>query len=125
VSNITHFASERCPITQLTKLQIWALASTCIEVSRQIPNGVYRSLVIRGLLTSTHMLTADGREALANCTVLSNQVRRSLLAMPIFQASRGPTRKAIEKSPRYPDPRLRGDARGRDAGHSPRAGGGE
>jgi hypothetical protein len=55
-------------------------------VSRQIPNGVYRSLVIRGLLTSTHMLTADGREALANSIVLSNQFRRSLLAMPIFHA---------------------------------------
>jgi hypothetical protein len=87
VSNITHFASERCPITQLTKLQVWALASTCIELPRQIPNGVYRSLVIRGLLSSTHILTANGREALADCTILSNQFRRSLLAMPTFQAS--------------------------------------
>ena len=73
MANITHFASRRCPVTHLTKLQVWALANTCIEFPRQMPNGVYRSLVIRGLLTSSHKLTADGREALASCTLLSDQ----------------------------------------------------
>jgi hypothetical protein len=91
VSNITYFA-KRCPITRLTKLQVRALASTCIEVSRQVPNGVYRSLVIRGLLTSSHKLTPDGREALASCMLLSEQFRGLLLAMPIVQPSRLLTR---------------------------------
>jgi hypothetical protein len=99
VSNITHFA-KCCPITRLTKLQVRALASTCIEVSRQVPNGVYRSLVIRGLLTSSHKLTPDGRESLASCTLLSEQFRGSLLAMPIVQPSRLPTRAPTEKSRR-------------------------
>ena len=89
MSNITHFASRRCPVTHLTKLQVWALANTCIEFSRQMPNGVYRSLVIRGLLTSSHKLTTDSREALASCTLLSDKFRETLLARP----SRLPTRK--------------------------------
>src|SRR5262245_8251905 len=88
VSNITHFA-KRCPITRLTKLQVWALVSTCIEVSRQVPNGVYRSLVIRGLLTSSLNLTPDGREALASCTLLSEPFRGSLLARPIVPINWG------------------------------------
>jgi len=98
VSNITHFASKRCPITQLTKLQVWALAGTCIETSRQVPNGVHRSLVIRGLLTSSHRLTTDGRDALASCTLLSEKFREMLLAMPIVRTSRRRTRTAREKS---------------------------
>jgi hypothetical protein len=85
VSNITHFASKRCPITQLTKLQVWALAGTCIETSRQVPNGVHRSLVIRGLLTSSQ--TTDGRDALASCTLLSEKFREILLAVPIVRTS--------------------------------------
>ena len=85
MSNITHFVSKRCPITQLTKLQVWALASTCIEISRQMPNGVYRSLVIRGLLTSSHRLTTDGLDALASCTLLSEKFREVLLALPIVR----------------------------------------
>jgi len=100
VSNITRFASKRCPITQLTKLQVWALASTCIEISSQMPNGVYRSLVIRGLMTSSHRLTTDGRDALASCTLLSEKFREILLAVPIVRTSRRPTRTATEKSPR-------------------------
>jgi hypothetical protein len=84
VNNITHSAENRCPVTQLTRLQVCALASVCIGMSmeKNVPNGVYRSLVIRGLLTSTHRLTADGCEALANCRALSDKFRRSLLAMP-------------------------------------------
>lgn len=90
MNNVTHVASDRCPVTRLTKLQIFALASACIGMSieKKIPNGVYRSLVIRGLLTSTHRLTADGGEALAGCTVLSDKFRRSLLSMPMVRASR-------------------------------------
>jgi len=83
LNNIAHFTSKRCPVTHLTKLQVCALANVCIGMAESMPNGVYRSLVIRGLLTGTHTLTADGREALARCTVLSNQFRESLLAMPI------------------------------------------
>lgn len=69
MNNITHFANARCPITKLTKLQIYALASFRIgmPLERTVPYGVYRSLVIRGLLTSAHRLTADGSEALAKC----------------------------------------------------------
>jgi hypothetical protein len=54
VNNVTHLVSKRCPVTRLTKLQIAALANVCLGVSEHMPNGVYRSLVIRGLLTSTH-----------------------------------------------------------------------
>jgi hypothetical protein len=85
VNNIRHFTSDRCPVTKLTKLQVYALASVCIGMSteKNMPNGVYRSLIMRGLLTNTHRLTADGCEALANCQILSNKFRRSLLAMPM------------------------------------------
>ena len=81
--NIAQLHSNRCSVTRLTKLQVRALANACIEMPEDMPNGVYRSLVIRGLLTSTHALTADGREASASCTVLSEQFRRSLLAIPV------------------------------------------
>jgi hypothetical protein len=81
VNNIAHFAA-RCPVTGLTKLQVRALANACIEMPEKMPNGVYRSLVIRGLLTSSHRLTTDGREALCNCTILSEKFHRALLAIP-------------------------------------------
>ena len=100
LGNIAHFASKRCPATHLTKLQVWALASICIEVPRQMPNGVYRSLIIRGLLTSSRQLTLDGYEALASCSLLSEKFRETLLAVPIVRTSRRPTRTATEKSPR-------------------------
>jgi hypothetical protein len=91
VNKVRHFAGERCPVTRLTKLQVCALASACIETSKNIPNGVYRSLVIRGLLTSAHRLTADCREALTNCTILSDKFRGLRLAMPV-RPSRHPRR---------------------------------
>lgn len=85
MNNIRHFTSDRCPVTKLTKLQVYALASVCIGMStkKNVPNGVYRSLIIRGLLTNTHRLTADGCEVLADCQILSDKFRRSLLAMPM------------------------------------------
>jgi hypothetical protein len=91
VKNIRHFTSDRCPVTKLTKLQVYVLANVCIGMStdKNIPNGVYRSLIIRGLLTNTHRLTADGCELLANCQILSDQFRRTLLAMPYIASTRG------------------------------------
>jgi len=94
VNKVRHFASERCPVTRLTKLQVCALASACIETSKNIPNRVYRSLVIRGLLASAHTLTSDGREALANCKILSNHFHRSLLAMSRADATQLTRRQA-------------------------------
>src|SRR5262245_38157197 len=64
-----------------------------------MPNGVYRSLIIRGLLTSSRQLTLDGYEALASCSLLSEKFRETLLAVPIVRTSRRPTRTATEKSP--------------------------
>ena len=88
MKNIRHFTSDRCVVTKLTKLQVYALANVCIGMStdKNIPNGVYRSLIIRGLLTNTHRLTADGCELLANCQILSDQFRRTVLAMPSMAA---------------------------------------
>ena len=100
MNNVTHLVSKRCPVTRLTKLQIAALANVCLGVSEHMPNGVYRSLVIRGLLTSTHTLTADGRATLANCTILSDKFRQLLLALPVVRASRRSTRSAAERSSR-------------------------
>jgi hypothetical protein len=88
VKNMRHFTSDRCPVTKLTKLQVYVLANVCIGIStdKNIPNGVYRSLIIRGLLTNSYRLTADGCERLANCQILSDQFRRTLLAMPWMAA---------------------------------------
>jgi hypothetical protein len=87
VNNIKHFANQRCPITNLTKLQIYALASFRIgmPLERTVPYGVYRSLVIRGLLTSAHRLTADGYDAWPN----AKRFKRSSCPKPATRNSAG------------------------------------
>jgi hypothetical protein len=72
---------------RLSQRQWLVLALACahpggvIAESSRMPHGVYRSLVIKGLLTSRrdgYALTNDGRAAFAHCPVSSHEFRQAL-----------------------------------------------
>jgi hypothetical protein len=67
----------RCSWTGLTRLQAQALAFTWLGLPEHAPNGVYRSLVMRGMLTSKHELTDEGIARLCACRFLSSGLRTS------------------------------------------------
>jgi len=73
---------------RLSQRQWLVLALACahhggiIAESNRMPHGVYRSLVIKGLLTSHregYAVTNEGRAAVARCPVFSDQFRQALL----------------------------------------------
>src|SRR5215831_8686085 len=69
----------RCSWTRLTRLQAQALTFTCLGLPEDAPNGVYRSLVMRGMLTGKHELTDEGMVRLCACRFLSPRLRSVLV----------------------------------------------
>jgi hypothetical protein len=74
---------------RLSERQWLVLALACahqggiISESNRMPHGVYRSLVIKGLLAphrDGYSVTDQGRAAVAHCPVLSAKFRQALLA---------------------------------------------
>ena len=68
-------------MTRLTRREAQGMAVILCnnaDVPR-LPHGVYRALVIRGLLTAKHELTDEGRAAFDHCELLSRHFRDVLL----------------------------------------------
>ena len=70
----------RCPWSRLTHAQARALSCLCLGTKAKVPHGIYRSLVIRGLLTGEYTLTQAGIAALAACRFYSEDFRKCLVA---------------------------------------------
>lgn len=71
---------KRCPHTRLTQHQTYVLTEIAQrhKPRRKWPHGIVRSLVMRGLVSGSHRLTDEGREALLRCSWLSVSMRRLL-----------------------------------------------
>lgn len=73
----------RCPFTKLTRPQInaiWSVLLDCRLASAVLPHGVWRSLVIRGLIFPDHTLTKEGQALFARSSFLSDKMKAVMLA---------------------------------------------
>lgn len=71
---------DRCPSSNLTRGEVHVLAAICSGYRPTVQHGIYRALVIRGLLTpGVYELTDAGRAALRKCRFLTPALREALL----------------------------------------------
>lgn len=73
----------RCKATNLTKPQVEAISSVLLGGRTRadpLPHGVWRSLVMRGVLTPNHALTERGQKLFEQCRLLSDKIKTVLLA---------------------------------------------
>lgn len=68
----------RCPFTRLTKPQVNAISSVLYGSPIDVPHGVWRSLVMRGILGPEGILTDDGKWLFGRCSFLSEKMRTAL-----------------------------------------------
>jgi hypothetical protein len=74
VGSLATKKSQRCPKAGLTQRQAFVLALLSLGTDYRTSHGIYRSLVIQGMITpEPYTLTPEGYRALCRCTFFARK----------------------------------------------------